>query len=318
MNASPHDARRLGAEPQHRHGARALLNAMTVDVEDYFQVQALADRIPRASWDQMPRRVESNIDRLLQLFSDAGVSATFFTLGWIAERHPMMVRRIAASGHELASHGYDHTRVDKLNPASFREDVQRTKAALEDIAGCPVIGYRAPTFSIGPDTRWAYEILEEEGYRYSSSVYPIRHDLYGAVDAPREPFQPDSRGLWEFPLTTRRLLGQNLPCAGGGYFRLLPYWTSRLNLHHINAQELPCIFYLHPWEIDAEQPRVAGVKMRSRLRHYTNLKTMASRLSRLLQDFRWGRMDEVFADRIVPLRNAQQTSLEATPVWHAP
>ena len=289
-------------ELQYRHEARILLNAMTVDVEDYFQVQALSDGIPRESWDQIPRRVESNIDRLLQLFSDNRVSATFFTLGWIAERHPEMMRRIAAVGHELASHGYDHTRVDRLSPANFREDVRRTKGTIEEIAGCRVIGYRAPTFSIGSDTPWAYEILENEDYHYSSSIYPIRHDLYGAADAPRSPFQPGSGRLWEFPLTTRRLLGQNFPCAGGGYFRLLPDWTSRRNLYHINAaDELPCIFYLHPWEIDAGQPRVAGLRMRSRLRHYTNLKTMPSRLSRLVQDFRWGRMDEVFSDRLAPL-----------------
>jgi polysaccharide deacetylase family protein (PEP-CTERM system associated) len=290
------------AELQYRHEARLLLNAMTVDVEDYFQVQALSDGIPREAWDQIPRRVESNIDRLLQLFSDNRVSATFFTLGWIAERHPEMMRRIAAAGHELASHGYDHTRVDRLSPASFREDVRRTKGTIEEIAGCRLIGYRAPTFSIGSDTPWAYEILENEDYHYSSSIYPIRHDLYGAADAPRSPFQPGSGRLWEFPLTTRRLLGQNFPCAGGGYFRLLPYWTSRRNLYHINAaDELPCIFYLHPWEIDAGQPRVVGLRMRSRLRHYTNLKTMPSRLSRLVQDFRWGRMDEVFSDRLAPL-----------------
>jgi polysaccharide deacetylase family protein (PEP-CTERM system associated) len=297
------------AELRHRHEAGAVLNAMTVDVEDYFQVQALSDSIPRASWDQIPRRVEANIDCLLQLFSDNRVSATFFTLGWIAERHPEMVRRIAAAGHELASHGYDHTRVDRLSQPSFCEDIRRTKGTIEEIAGCRVIGYRAPTFSIGSDTPWAYEILNQECYRYSSSIYPIRHDLYGAVNAPRSPFRPGSGTLWEFPLTTRRLFGQNFPCAGGGYFRLLPYWTSRLNLYHLNAHELPCIFYVHPWEIDAGQPRVAGVRMRSRLRHYTNLKKMPTRLARLVQDFHWGRMDNVFADRLVPLATPRPTEM---------
>jgi polysaccharide deacetylase family protein (PEP-CTERM system associated) len=287
------------AKPQHRYAAGALLNAMTVDVEDYFQVQALADKIPRASWDQIPRRVESNIDRLLHLFSDNGVSATFFALGWIAERHPEMMRRIATAGHELASHGYDHTRVDRLGPASFRDDVRRTKGIIEEITGYPVLGYRAPTFSIGPDTPWAYEMLEQEGYSYSSSIYPIRNDLYGDLDGPRRPFQPGTGTLWEFPLTTRRLFGQNFPCAGGGYFRLLPYWTSQRNIRHVNvADKLPCIFYFHPWEIDPAQPRVRDVSMRTRLRHYIKLDAMATRLARLVRDFHWSRMEEVFADRI--------------------
>ena len=309
MSALPNSQGHPGAKQQHRHGEAALLNAMTVDVEDYFQVQALEDRISRASWDEIPRRVEANIDHLLQLFSDNGVRATFFTLGWIAERHPKMVRRIAAAGHEVASHGYDHTRVDRLSSASFREDVRRTKSTIEEQAGYPVLGYRAPTFSVGSDTPWAYEILEKEGYRYSSSIYPIRHDLYGGVDAPRSPFRPGSGALWEFPLTTRRLLGQNFPCAGGGYFRLLPYWISRRNLHHLNAHKLPCIFYVHPWEIDVGQPRIAGITLRSRLRHYTNLKTMPSRLSRLVGDFRWGRMDDAFADCLALLTAPRQPEM---------
>jgi polysaccharide deacetylase family protein (PEP-CTERM system associated) len=272
---------------------------MTVDVEDYFQVQALADWIPRATWDQIPRRVEANIDHLLLLFDANHVSATFFTLGWIAERHAEMVRRIARAGHELASHGYDHTRVDRLTSVSFREDIRRTKGIIEEIAGRPVLGYRAPTFSIGRNNQWAYEVLEQEGYSYSSSIYPIRHDLYGDLHAPRRPFRPGSGGIWELPLTTRRLLGQNLPCAGGGYFRLLPYWASRRNLVHVNTtDELPCIFYLHPWEIDAAQPRIPSINTRTRLRHYMNLKRMPARLARLVCEFRWGRMDEVFADRI--------------------
>jgi polysaccharide deacetylase family protein (PEP-CTERM system associated) len=281
--------------------AIALRNAMTVDVEDYFQVQALANRVPRTSWDQIPRRVEANIDRLLQLFSEHDVSGTFFTLGWIAERHPEMVRRIAAAGHELASHGYDHTRVDHLSADNFREDVRRAKSTIEDITAAAVRGYRAPTFSIGPQTPWAYEILEQEGYSYSSSLYPIRHDLYGAANAPRHPFRPGSGMLWEFPLTTRRLFGQNIPCAGGGYFRLLPYWTSQRNLYRVNAANEPCIFYTHPWEIDSAQPRVQGLGVRSRLRHYTNLRAMPARLARLLQTFRWDRMDQVFAEHLVPL-----------------
>lgn len=271
-------------------------HALTVDVEDYFQVQAFADAIPRGTWEEIPRRVEANVDQLLELLDAHQATATFFTLGWIAERHPEMIRRIAAGGHELASHGYDHTRADELTPAQFREDVRRSKMAVEHNAKNPVIGYRAPTFSIGPRNRWTYRILEEEGYRYSSSIYPIRHDLYGDASAPRTPFQPDHGStLWEIPLTTRRLLGQNIPSAGGGYFRLVPYALWRKNFTYLsNAAEAPCIFYFHPWEIDAAQPKVPGVRTRSRLRHYTNLKRMPKRLSYLLRDFRWARMDQVF------------------------
>jgi polysaccharide deacetylase family protein (PEP-CTERM system associated) len=278
--------------------AGARLNAMTVDVEDYFQVQAFADNIARADWGAIPRRVEANVDRLLEMFAENRVTATFFSLGWIAERHPAMMRRIAAAGHEVASHGYDHTLVNKLTPEQFRADVRRTRQIIELVTGQQVHGYRAPTFSLGPATPWAYEILEEEGYGYSSSVYPIRHDLYGAADAPRDPF-PVSSGFWEIPLTTRRVFGQNFPCAGGGYFRLLPYWLSRLNLRRLNRSNAPaCIFYMHPWEIDAEQPAVGGIGAKTRFRHYTNLKAMPARLQRLLSDFRWGRMDRVFAERI--------------------
>ena len=200
------------------------LNAMTVDVEDYFQVQALESCISRQSWEHIPTRVEANVNWLLELFAANQVTATFFILGWIAERHPEIVRRIAASDHEIASHGYDHTRVNRLSPATFREDVRRSKVILEDVSGKDVIGYRAPTFSIGQDTNWAHRILEEEAYSYSSSIYPIQHDLYGMHTAPRQPFRPAScRVLWELPLSTRRIFGRNWPCAGGGYFRLLPY-----------------------------------------------------------------------------------------------
>lgn len=280
-----------------RARARGPGNALSVDVEDYFQVEAFADHIARASWEAVPRRVEANVERLLELFAAAGVEATFFILGWIAERHPQMVRRIAAGGHEVASHGYAHERVDRLDAAGFRRDVGRARRLIEDVAARPVLGYRAPTFSIGSGTPWAYGILEGEGYRYSSSLYPIRHDLYGNPAAPRAPFRPQGAGLWELPLTTRRVCGQNLPCAGGGYFRLLPYRLSRANLRAVNAREGRAgIFYLHPWEIDAAQPRVEGIGWRTRLRHYTNLAAMPRRLERLLHDFRWGRIDAVFAD----------------------
>jgi polysaccharide deacetylase family protein (PEP-CTERM system associated) len=292
-----HERAMAAAIERPRPAVRA--NAMSVDVEDYFQVQAFADRLPRAGWSAIPRRVEANIDWLLELFAENGVGATFFTLGWVAERHPAMLCRIAAAGHEIASHGYDHRRVDELAPKMFRSDICRTKGIIEDITALPVLGYRAPTFSIGAGQEWAYEILAEEGYRYSSSVYPIRHDLYGAANAPRTPFTVGCGRFWEIPLTTRRLCGQNIPCAGGGYFRLLPYWLSRLNLRHLNAADgPPCVFYFHPWEIDPDQPRVQGISTRARFRHYTNLGAMPARLRRLIRDFRWERIDKAFADYI--------------------
>lgn len=271
-------------------------NAMSVDVEDYFQVQAFAGVIPRATWDTIERRVEANVDLVLKQFGRAGVRATFFTLGWIAERHPAMVRRIVAAGHELASHGYDHLRADCLDVQAFRADVGRTRRLLEDIGGVAVHGYRAPTFSIGPRNAWAFEALEREGYHYSSSVYPIRHDLYGTPDAPRFPHQPGPGELWEMPMSTIRLAGRNLPCAGGGYFRLLPYSLYRLALQQLNRAGQPGIFYFHPWEVDPGQPRVAGCPRLSRFRHYVNLSEMPARIDRLLSDFAWDRMDQVFAD----------------------
>ena len=269
-------------------------NAMTVDVEDYFQVEAFADCIDRGQWATLVSRVENNVDQILAMFAARGVSATFFTLGWIAERHPEMVRRIVAAGHELASHGYAHGRADLQQPAEFRADVSRAKRLLEDIGGVAVRGYRAPTFSINARNQWAFRILEEEGYAYSSSINPIRHDLYGMPDAPRTAFQPDGCALWEVPMTTLRVGRHNLPCSGGGYFRLLPYTLFRRGLALVNRRESgPGIFYFHPWEIDPEQPRVA-CRWKSRLRHYTNLRRMAPKLTRLLHDFAWDRMDRAF------------------------
>jgi polysaccharide deacetylase family protein (PEP-CTERM system associated) len=281
------------------HPPEAIRNAMTVDVEDYFQVQAFAGSIPRAEWERIPRRVEANTDRILAQFERAGVTATFFTLGWIAERHPTLIRRIVAAGHELASHGYDHTRADAQREADFRADVRRAKGILEDTAGCEVIGYRAATFSIGRRNPWAFAVLASEGYRYSSSIYPVKHDLYGMPDAPRFPFQPEAGSLWEFPMTTARLLDRNLPCSGGGYFRLLPYRLFRLGLGRMNRHEhRPGIFYTHPWEIDPDQPRVAECGRMSRFRHYVNLSRTAPRLERLLRDFAWDRMDRVYAETL--------------------
>ncbi len=271
-------------------------NAMTVDVEDYFQVQAFAHCVARADWDGIAPRVEANVDRILAQFESAGVQATFFTLGWIAERHPAMVRRIVAAGHELASHGYDHTRADTQDPATFRADVGRARRLLQDIGGVPVYGYRAATFSIGARNQWAFGALAEEGYTYSSSVNPIRHDLYGMPDAPRVPFRTADGALLEIPMTTVRLLGRNLPCSGGGWFRLLPYSLFRQGLAQVNrAEGQSGVFYFHPWEVDPDQPRIADCGWKSRFRHYTNLSRMSARLERLLRDFAWDRMDRVFA-----------------------
>jgi len=269
-----------------------------VDVEDYFQVQAFADVVPRAMWDSLPRRVEANTDRLLAQFARAGVHGTFFTLGWVAERHPALIRRIVAAGHELASHGYWHQLVSSQSPDAFRADILRAKAVLEDAGGVAVIGYRAPTFSVGPRTPWAFSVLAETGHRYSSSIYPVRHDLYGVPDAPRTAYRHPG-GLLEIPMTTLRLGGVNLPCSGGGWFRLLPYRLFRAALRRCNAaQQSPGVFYTHPWEIDPDQPRVATPSPLSRFRHYNNLHRTEARLERLLRDFAWGRMDTLFADKL--------------------
>lgn len=270
---------------------------MSVDVEDWFQVQAFADRIQRPEWDSFAPRVERNTEAALALFAEAGAKATFFTLGWVAERFPQLIRRIVAEGHELASHGWAHVRVDSQTPEAFREDVRRTKRLLEDVGGAEVAGYRAATFSIGPRENWAFAILAEEGYAYSSSIYPIRHDYYGMPEAPRFPFRPaGSDGVLEIPMTTVRLGGRNLPCSGGGYFRLLPYAVSRWQMRRVNRVDgQPCIFYFHPWELDPEQPRQRGVGLKTTVRHYTNLGRMEGRLRRLLREFSWTRMDRAFA-----------------------
>ncbi len=274
----------------------AFTNAMTVDVEDYFQVQAFASVIDRAGWDTMPCRIEANMDRILQQFDRAGVTATFFTLGWIADRYPSVVRRIVAAGHELASHGYGHARADGQRPDEFRADVRRARGVLQDLGGVAVIGYRAPTFSIGPRNPWAFDVLAEEGYRYSSSVYPVRHDLYGAPDAPRFPYRPTGGPLVEIPMTTVRLGGRNLPCAGGGYFRLMPYALFRTLLRRFNRMDAASgVFYFHPWEVDPGQPRIGAASRVSQFRHTVNLRAMHGRLEHLLRDFTWGRMDRVFA-----------------------
>jgi len=271
------------------------VNAMTVDVEDYFQVSAFEDVIDRHDWDRIPCRVEYNTDRILELFAEQDIRATFFTLGWVAERYPQLVRRIVESGHELASHGFSHIRVTRQSPGEFRQDILRSKALLEDTAGCAVRGYRAASYSIVSSTLWAHDQLHEAGYQYSSSIYPIRHDLYGIPGAPRFPYRNREQGLLEIPITTVTLLGGNFPCGGGGYFRLLPYSLSRWAMRHVNKKDgQPCVFYFHPWEIDPEQPRQSGIPWKTRFRHYLNLGRMRFRLQRLLADFSWDRMDSVF------------------------
>jgi len=279
-------------------GSTPIRNAMTVDVEDYFQVSAFAAHIPRESWETIPCRVERNIDRILALLDEKQAKATFFTLGWIAERYPAMVKHIVSNGHELASHGWAHQRVSDQEPQEFLDDIVRSKALLEDISGQKVLGYRAPSFSIGSKTLWALDLLEEAGYRYSSSIYPIQHDHYGMPDAPRFAFYPKNNGgLLELPVTTVRLFKRNIPAGGGGYFRLWPYTFSHWLLQRINHLEKhSAIFYFHPWEIDYEQPRQQGINAKTKFRHYFNLRHMEGRIKALTRDFSWDRMDRIFLE----------------------
>ncbi|MFY7863778.1 XrtA system polysaccharide deacetylase [Roseateles sp.] len=272
---------------------------MTIDVEDYFQVSAFAPYIERSDWDRRECRVERNVERILALLAEHRTQATFFTLGWVAERYPQLVKRIVAEGHELASHGFGHERVSDLTPKTFADDIVRTKALLEDLGGQEVLGYRAPSFSIGQTNLWAFDTLLEAGYRYSSSVYPIQHDHYGMPDSPRFAY-PVREGLLEIPVTTVRMFNKNLPSSGGGYFRLLPYALSRWLIRKVNTvDQQSAVFYFHPWEIDAEQPRVAGIDAKTRFRHYVNIERTHDRIAHLLSDFAWGRMDEIFLGRKV-------------------
>ena len=274
---------------------KTITNGLTIDVEDYFQVSAFAPYIARADWNGLECRVERNVDRSLALLDRHSTKATFFTLGWIAERYPHLVRSIVDAGHELASHGYGHERASDQTADGFFADVQLAKFLLEDISGTEVKGYRAPSFSIGAGNQWAFDCLERAGYRYSSSIYPIRHDHYGMPDAPR--FAHRIGGLLEVPATTLRVFNRNWPASGGGYFRLMPYAMSRWMLRQVNSRDRrPATFYFHPWEVDPDQPRVAGISARTRFRHYLNIHRMEARLDRLLADFRWGRMDRIFHD----------------------
>jgi polysaccharide deacetylase family protein (PEP-CTERM system associated) len=278
------------------NGLSSGLNAMTVDVEDYFQVEAFFRHIHRADWDRLECRVEANVDRILQLFSDHQVKGTFFTLGWVAKRYPDMVRRIVADGHELASHGVAHIRADQQSRAQFADDVRTAKHILEDTGGAAVLGYRATSFSITRKNLWALSALEEAGYCYSSSTHPIKHDLYGIPEQPRFAFYPfaDSRFV-EIPVTTVRRFGRNWPAGGGGYFRLFPYPLFKHNLQTVRREDRkPFTFYFHPWEIDPEQPKVAGTSFKTRFRHYLNLGRTYGRLEKLLQDFRWSSIASVY------------------------
>jgi polysaccharide deacetylase family protein (PEP-CTERM system associated) len=271
-----------------------IVNALTVDVEDYFQVSAFASNISREVWDDLPCRVERNVERILRLFADADVHATFFTLGWIAKRYPGLINRVADAGHEVASHGFDHFRATEQTKAEFLSDISRAKQLLEDLTGREIRGYRAPSFSIGPANPWAFDCIAEAGYRYSSSLYPIRHDHYGVPNAPRFAHQVGA-GLLELPVATVRHLRSNWPAGGGGYFRLLPYPVSRWSIRRINGVDRrAAVFYFHPWELDPEQPRPEGLTAKTRFRHYVNQGRMESRLKCLVKDFRWDRIDQVF------------------------
>lgn len=283
-----------------------IVNGLSVDVEDWFQVGAFEKVIARGDWDDLALRVEDNVLRILDLFAEAGVKATFFTLGWVAERNGALMRRIVEAGHELASHGYDHARVFTFDRKQFAADIRRARETLEDAGGVAVTGYRAPSFSIDQRTPWAYLELAEQGYAYSSSVAPIAHDHYGWREAPRFAFHPlPGSDLVEIPVTTATFGGKRLAAGGGGFFRVLPYGFSRWAIRQVNRRDgRPAVFYFHPWEIDPDQPRVPGAPLRSRLRHYTNLERMAPKLRELVREFAWGRMDEVAqreTARAVPL-----------------
>lgn len=273
-------------------------NAMTVDVEDYFQVSAFEPYIKKTQWNSLEHRVEHNTRHILDIFAEHNVKATFFTLGWVAERYPELIKRIICEGHELASHGYEHIRVTQQTPEQFRADIRKAKHILEDISGSEVLGYRAASYSIGRDNLWALDILAEEGHQYSSSIYPVKHDLYGIPDAPRFVYCPIAGSDFkEIPITTLKIANKNYPCGGGGFFRLYPYLFSRWAFNRINQQEQQAgIFYFHPWEIDPEQPKQQNLKFKTRFRHYLNLHRMENRIKALLNDFQWDTMQAIFLD----------------------
>lgn len=294
MSIEPSDMQ-AGLPTRASAGAEPRRFAMSVDVEDYLHTWALSPVIRRDSWDSWPSRVEAATMRIVDLFDRHDAKATFFMLGWVAKRAPMLVREIVARGHELASHGFHHEKVHDLSPEDFLEDVRSTRLLLEDQSGSAVRGFRAPSFSIDERCWWAYDRLSEAGYSYSSSLHPISHDHYGMPDAPLRPFKPVDADVLEIPVATVEVLGKRVSCAGGGHFRLLPYRWSTWCLNKLAAEtDRTAAFYFHPWEIDPGQPRVRGLSLRSRLRHYTGLKAMEQKLKRLLGDFRWDRMDRLY------------------------
>ena len=286
--------------------AKHVVNAISVDVEDWFQVGAFERVIDRESWDRQDCRVERNTDAVLELFDAAGVKGTFFTLGWVAERYPALMRRIVAQGHELASHGYGHARIFSFTPEQFGQDIDRARGLLEDASGQAITGYRAPNFSLDARTPWAHPMLAERGYRYSSSVAPVAHDHYGWAASPRFAWRPlADDGLVELPVTTARLGNRRLAAGGGGFFRLLPYRFSHWAVRQVNGEGEGAIIYFHPWEIDPGQPRVADAPLKAKLRHYSRLEAMAGKLARLLGDFRFGRVDAI----------AEAKRAAGLPVW---
>lgn len=290
-----------------------IINAMTVDVEDYFQVSAFEKYIDRVNWPSFSSRVERNMDRILEIFSHRGVKATFFTLGLIAQQFPGMTRRIVSEGHELASHGWDHIRVTQMKPNEFRADVLRSKRVLEDISGVEILGYRAPCFSINRTRLWAHEILHETGHRYSSSIAPIEHDLYGIPSAPRFAFHSQPAGLLEIPVSTLSIAKRNIAIGGGGWFRFYPYALSRACIRRLNKiDRQPAVFYFHPWEMDPGQPRQTGLDAKTRFRHYVNLCKQDARIDRLSADFKWSSMQHVFAAQLAELDVVEDLVTAAT------
>jgi polysaccharide deacetylase family protein (PEP-CTERM system associated) len=271
--------------------------ALTVDVEDYFHVSAFEKAIDKADWNKLELRVETNTYRLLELFEQKQAKCTFFTLGWVAERCPNLIKAIVDQGHELASHGFAHQRATEMTSEQFLADVSKSKQILEDASGQAIIGYRAPSFSINDSNTWVYEVLAKLGFEYSSSTYPIEHDLYGVPNWPRFKYQRDE-GIIEIPVPTVRKNERNTGIGGGGYFRLYPYWLSKRRIdNYLNTEQQPYSFYFHPWEIDPEQPRVAGASIKSRLRHYLNLSRMEGKVERLLEDYQWDTMKSVYLNK---------------------
>lgn len=292
-------------------GARPIHNVLTIDVEEHFQVHAFERVIDRADWERMPSRVVANTQRILRLLAESDVRATFFVLGWVADRHPALVAEIAGAGHEIGTHGYWHELIYRQTPAEFADDLRRSIAAIERaVPGVRLLGYRAPAFSITQRSLWALDVLREQGLHYDSSIFPLAaHDRYGIADADRFASQPRA-GLWEFPASTVRIAGRNWPVAGGGYFRLYPLTLTRQAIQQLNREGQPAVVYLHPWEFDPEQPRVAGAPLLSRFRHYVNLRHTGDRLRALLHEFPFGPMCEVFHER---LAGEARKAVDATP-----